>query len=238
MFNALCFRSFIRQLIDADIVKRVDRDVTTGMENLHPDLGVGRFVLTDPDIDIDLDEDVDCTELDPLMGGKGGRGSGNTTDSTSEDDDEDDDDDEIPAKQPKHSLPKVVELQSSGDEADGAAEAGKKDGAPPDANGERKEMNGFPKKKKRRKDEENNFSNFVGHEIIDGEDEDDGKDAHLDELMDGLDEAVKPVVLSDSGPSDGMPSDMDSSDDEPQVRVVEGSRSMVLSVPLFWIRRD
>lgn len=35
----------------------------------NPDIGVGRFVLTDPDIDIDLDEDVDCTDLDPLMGG-------------------------------------------------------------------------------------------------------------------------------------------------------------------------
>ena len=30
---------------------------------------MGRFVLTDPDIDIDLDEDVDCMEVDPLMGG-------------------------------------------------------------------------------------------------------------------------------------------------------------------------
>ena len=47
---------------------------------------------------------------------------------------------------------------------------------------------GLPRKKRRR--DENNFNNFVGHEIIDGEDEDDGtRDAHLDELMDGLDEA-------------------------------------------------
>lgn len=35
------------------------------------------------------------------------------------------------------------------------------------------------------------------------------KDAHLDELMDGLDEAQKPVVLSDSEPSDGMQSESD-----------------------------
>ena len=33
------------------------------------DIGVGRLVLTDPDIDIDLDEDVDVQEIDPLMGG-------------------------------------------------------------------------------------------------------------------------------------------------------------------------
>ena len=218
MINTLCFRSFIRQLIDADIVKRVD------MQTQHPDLGVGRFVLTDPDIDIDLDEDVDCAEIDPLMGGRGaGASSGNSTDSASDDDEPGFL--ENPGKQNPGKMPKVVDLQSSGDEADGGAEAGKpRDGAPPNgANGERKELNGFPKKKKRRKDEENNFSNFVGHEIIDGEDEDDGKDAHLDELMDGLDEAQKPVVLSDSDAgSDGMPSDMDSSDDEQQVTVVQG----------------
>ena len=61
------FPRFIRQLIEHGIVERLDRDDTAGME-VHPDVGVGRFVLTDPDIDIDLDEDVDCTDLDPLMG--------------------------------------------------------------------------------------------------------------------------------------------------------------------------
>ena len=75
-------------------MKRVDRDDTTGLE-LHPDLGVGRFVLDDPDIDIDLDEDVDCTELDPLMGG--GSPSVATISASG--------DDSVPLKaKPKHSV--------------------------------------------------------------------------------------------------------------------------------------
>ena len=91
--------------------------------------------------------------------------------------------------------------------------------------GEKKEgdMNGggngngmFPRKRRR----EENYNNFVGHEIIDGEDEDDGKDAHLDELMDGL-EAPKRVVLSDSEPSDGMPSESDDDDDPDGREVVD-----------------
>ena len=47
------------------------------------------------------------------------------------------------------------------------------------------------------------------------------KDAHLDELMDGLDEAQKPVVLSDSEPSDGMPSESDDDDDPDGREVVD-----------------
>ena len=54
-------------------MERVDRDDSAGDATLGAgsgaDIGVGRFVLTDPDIDIDLDEDVDCMEVDPLMGG-------------------------------------------------------------------------------------------------------------------------------------------------------------------------
>ena len=56
-------------------MERVDRDDSAGDATLGAgsgaDIGVGRFVLTDPDIDIDLDEDVDCMEVDPLMGGGG-----------------------------------------------------------------------------------------------------------------------------------------------------------------------
>ena len=78
-----------------------------------------------------------------------------------------------PAKTtPKDPLADVVDLDGDGDN-------GRQNGG----NGivERKgEMNGgggmFPMKKRRRDDDDvNNFRNFVGHEIIDGEDEDDGK---------------------------------------------------------------
>ena len=192
---------FIRQLIEHGIVERLDRDDTAGME-VHPDVGVGRFVLTDPDIDIDLDEDVDCTELDPLMGG--GNPSVTAIPTAS-----------VPAKaMPKDPLSNVVDL-SDGDEDNGGGRLSpfREDGGAGDRKVEKREENDglFPRKKRRR--DEENFNNFVGHEIIDGEDEDDGKDAHLDELMDGLDDAQKPVVLSDSEPSDGMQSESDDDDE-------------------------
>ena len=78
-----------------------------------------------------------------------------------------------PAKAtPKDPLADVVDLDGDGDN-------GRMNGGG-DSNAERKEeINGgggmFPMKKRRRDDDVNNFHNFVGHEIIDGEDEDDGK---------------------------------------------------------------
>ena len=73
---------------------------------------------------------------------------------------------------PKDPLADVVDLDGDGD-------IGRMNGGGDSVVERKEEMNGgggmFPMKKRRRDDDVNNFRNFVGHEIIDGEDEDDGK---------------------------------------------------------------
>ena len=78
---------------------------------------------------------------------------------------------------PKDPLSNVVDLSDGDEDKGGVGRLSPFDGGAGDRKVEKKEENGaiFPRKKRRRDEDMNNFHNFVGHEIIDGEDEDDGK---------------------------------------------------------------